>query len=398
MVCFVYDMAYPAHLRTWIEIDRRALRHNTEQFLNIIPRDARFMAVVKSNAYGHGLVHVAKALCTMFGGSTSKHTSKHWFGVDSIVEALVLRREGIKNPILVLGYTLPGRIPEAAVGDSTLTVSSFEALRMLAAAPKRPSFHIKIDTGMHRQGFLSGDIFKLLRMLKRFKLSPQGVYTHFASAKDPENPNYTLAQLVCFRDVISTFERAGFHGLIRHAAASGGTLLFPESHFDMVRVGMGMYGYWPSSESKISFLTREFKNKKFKSLKPVLTWKTIVSEVKEIPAGSYVGYDGTERVTKPTKIAVLPIGYWHGFDRGLSSIGEVLIREGRCRVLGRVSMDMTVVDATDIPHVRAGDEAVLIGRQRKGAIGADETAEKIMTTPYEFLTRLNPLIERIIKG
>lgn len=373
-------------LRTWIEIDTKALRSNAEQFLKLIPKMTRLMAVIKSNAYGHGLVQVAKLLSS---NQLPVPSNRLWFGVDSIVEALRLRREGIKNPILVLGYTPPSRLAEAGTNGIALTISNFEALKVLAALKKRPPIHIKIDTGMHRQGFLPSQTHQLIKLVRIFKLTPAGVYTHFASAKDRDDRHYTEAQLGRFGDVISAFERAGFTGLIRHAAASGGTLLFPESHLDVVRIGIGLYGYWPSKESGI-------KNRESRMiLKPVLTWKTIVSEVKTIPKGSYVGYDGTERVKRNTKIAVLPIGYWHGYDRGLSGIGEVLIRGRRAKVLGRVSMDMITVDVTAVSGVKAGDEAVLVGKQGKETIRADEIAEKIGTTHYEFLTRINPLIKRI---
>ncbi len=243
---------------------------------------------------------------------------------------------------------------------------------------------------MHRQGFLPPQTQQLIRIIKLHKLAPQGIYTHLASAKDPRDPRYTNTQLSLFGDVTSEFEKAGIRNMIRHAAASGGTLLFPESHLDMVRIGMGLYGYWPSEEAK----SQKRKAKSIR-LKPVLTWKTVVSEVKNIPKGSYVGYDGTERVKKNTAIAILPIGYWHGYDRRLSSMGVVLIRGRQARVLGRISMDMTVVDVTGISRIKVGDIAVLIGRQEKQAVWVDELAEKISTTQYEFLTRINPLIKRI---
>ncbi len=386
-------------LRTWIEIDKKALRHNVEQFLKLIPRRTRFMAVVKSNAYGHALVLVARALANL-QPTTYNLQPRLWFGVDSIVEALRLRREDVKNPIFVLGSTLPSRMREAAEHNIILTISNFESLAALAKLRERPAFHIKIDTGMHRQGFLPSETPKLVKLLKRLKLSPQGVYTHFAAAKDIAYPTYTLEQFKKFKVTVEKFKKAGFRNLIRHAAASGGTLLLPESHLDMVRVGMGIYGYFPSFE------LRTMKDELRIALRPVLTWKTIISEVKEIPAGSYVGYDLTERVSRKTKIAVLPIGYWHGYDRGLSSVGEVLIRGKRRKILGRVSMDMVTVDITDIngkskiqnpkSKIKVGDEAVLIGRQGQDAIWADELSLKIGTTPYEFLTRINPLMERVI--
>ena len=402
--------------RTWVEIDKKALQGNMEQFLKLIPEKTRLMAVVKSNAYGHGFTLVAKLLANfqfkifppkvdlrqrrMRLGSTSQadNFQKIWFGVDSITEALALRREGIKNPILVLGSTLPILFAEAIKENIIVTISNFASLAALGKTKNRPVFHIKIDTGMHRQGFLPKDIFKLIKILKRFKLSPQGIYTHFAAAKDIAYPSYTLAQLEKFKSVVSEFRRAGFTSLIRHAAASGGTLLFPESHLDMARIGMSLYGYFPSLEAKL-YLQDKVK------LKPVLAWKMLIAEIKEIPAGSYVGYDLTEKVSRKTKIAVLPIGYWHGYDRGLSGIGEVLIRGRRAKVLGRVSMDMIVVDITDINNkfkaqsskVKTGSEVVLIGRQGKEEIWADELALKIGTSQYEFLTRINPLIKRVVK-
>jgi len=390
-------------VRTWIEINLKELSHNVGEFLRIIPKRTQFMAVVKSNAYGHGLVQVAKQLAELgirnkeLGGGihNSKfaiHNSMLWFGVDSIVEGLRLRREGIKNPTLVLGATLPARLSDARESAIILTISNFDALRALSHLKEPPDFHIKIDTGMHRQGFLSKDILALLKMLKHSHLNPAGIYTHFAAAKDVAYPTYTKMQLAEFEKAVAAFHRAGFKNIVRHATASGGTLLFQETHLDMVRIGMGMYGYWPSMESKISRDYRGFASIVFN---PVLTWKTVITEIKEIPAGSAVGYDLTERVSRKTKIAVLPIGYWHGYDRGLSSVGEVLIRGKRVKVLGRVSMDMTVIDVTDVPWVKDGDEVVLIGKQKKDAIWADEVALKLGTTQYEVLTRINPLIRRI---
>ncbi|MDP3947972.1 MAG: alanine racemase [bacterium] len=371
-------------LRTWIELDREAVRHNVQVMRGLLGRKTRLMAVVKSNAYGHGLSTFSKLL----DGQGLPGQGVYGFCVDSVLEGFRLRKEGITKPILILGSTLPEHFSAAAESDIALTISTFEGFEAFLRVAKKPAIHIKIDTGMHRQGFFPAEISKLLKLLKRSKLAPSGAYTHFA-AKDWGYPVYTELQFAQFKKALTVFERAGFKDLIRHAAASDATLLFPESHLDMVRVGMALYGYWPSWAAKVKHPPRMH-------LKPVLTWKTIVSEIKEIPAGSYVGYDLTERVSRKTKIAVLPIGYWHGYDRGLSSIGEVLIRGKRRRVLGRVSMDMTVVDVTAIPGVSIGDEVVMIGAQGKEAIGADEPALKIGTSHYEFLTRINPLIERIV--
>lgn len=371
-------------IRTWIELDKKALFHNLETFLGLIGAKAKFMAVIKSNAYGHGLVATAK---TFMGDKEFQKLG--WFGVDSIVEGMRLRKEGISIPIHILGMTLPSRIIDAARNNISITISNFEALDYFFKSLQKPKFHLKVDTGMHRQGFLFEDISRLILALKKRKLAPQGIYTHFSAAKDPSCPAYTLGQLKLFLAIDKKFKQAGFGNYIRHASATGGTLLMPKAHLDMVRVGIGLYGYWPSDELKI-----KNENKKI-DLKPVLQWKTIVGEIKKIPSGSFVGYDLTERVSRLTTIAVLPIGYWHGFDRGLSGIGEVLVGGRRRKVLGRVSMDMVVVDITEKPKVRVGDEVVLIGGQGREFIWADEIALKIDTSQYEFLTRLNPLMKRV---
>ena len=372
-------------VRTWVEIDARALRSNAEQFLTLIPPTTRLMAVIKSNAYGHGLIPVAKSLLALRSFSEGG-----WFGVDSITEARRLRREGIQHPILVLGHTLLSRVAEAGAGKITLTVSNFEAVEMIAKEKNAPPVHIKVDTGMHRQGFLPSEIPRLIKTLKHHRITPTGIYTHFASAKDPADTEYTRRQFLLFQNILTEFRDAGFTSMIRHAASSGAALLFPETHLDMVRIGMGLYGYWPSQESEI------MKQELGIILKPVLTWKTIIGEIKTIPAGSSIGYDCTEQVKRRTKIAVLPIGYWHGYDRGLSGAGEVLIRGARAKILGRISMDMIVIDITDIPRVRVGDEVVLLGIQGRATLSAHDLAEKIHTTHYEVLTRINPLIRRIM--
>lgn len=379
-------------VRTWIDIDSNALRHNAEQFLRLIPQETRLMAVVKSNAYGHGLVHVAKILSSI-GPPASRF--QIWFGVDSIVEGLCLRREKIQNPILVLGYTLPSRVKEAVEHDMAITVSSFEMLKVLQFLRAHPRFHLKLDTGLHRQGLLERDIPELIRILHHARLVPEGVFTHFASAKSPHDISYTESQIKQFCSMVSIVRQSGFPNLIRHASATGGTLLFPEAHFDMVRIGMGLYGYWPSEEIRTMNQESGIKNRRFKmTLKQILTWKTVVSEIKEIPKGAYVGYDGAMRVSRPTRMAVAPIGYWHGYDRRFSNIGTVLVRGKRAPVLGIISMDMTMIDVTGIRNVKIGDEVVMIGRQGREKIMADDMAQGIGTTAYELLTRLNPLIRR----
>jgi len=386
------------NLRTWIEIDTKALRSNIGAFRRLIGAKTLLMAVVKSNAYGHGLEEFARA------GQAIKLADRRpgidWFGVDTFAEARRLRKAGIRKPILVLGYTLPAYFREAGRRNISLTLSTFENIKALKRLRPQPKIHIKIDTGLHRQGFLPEEIHRVINELKRAGIikEVEGVYTHLAAAKDKTNSffnRYTLAQLGKFEKAYLDFEAHGFLPFLRHAAATAATIWYPQSRYDLVRIGIGLYGLWPSMG------TRQTANRESPiagiKLKPILVWKTLVSEIKSIPAGSYIGYDLTERTIGNTRLAILPVGYWHGFSRRLSGSGEVLIRGRRCRVLGLVSMDMTAVDVTNIPGVRIGDQAVIIGRQGKEEVSAYELAKKIGTSHYEVVTRINPLIKRIYK-
>jgi alanine racemase len=348
----------------------------------MIPKKTRLMAIVKSNAYGHGLIDFSKEI---------EKLGADFLGVDSMTEARALRREGIKLPILVLGYTLPELFAEAASDDISLTISSFENLNVLKKieCEKPLKIHIKVDTGMHRQGFLAKDLPKILAEVKgqKSKVKIEGLYTHFAAAKNPAFPKDTRAQIAEFQKWIDAFKKAGLKPIV-HAAATAGAMLFPESHFDMVRIGIGLYGLWPAPEVKEFFKGRIF-------LKPALVWKSIVSEIKTLPKGSRIGYDLTEMLNKESRIAIVPIGYWHGYPRSLSSIGKVIVREKECRVLGRVSMDMLTIDVSDVKNIRVGDEVIVKGDDGAVLTSAEGIANLTDTSWYEVVTRLNPLIKRI---
>lgn len=370
-------------LRTWIEIDSDAIAHNVEVVRATVPQKVKIMSVIKSNAYGHGLIDFAK--------EAQKH-SIDWFGVDSIVEGVALRHAGISKPIFVLGYTLPERVAEAAELNISIALSTFELLEEIAHMKlSRPvSIHIKVDTGMHRQGFLPKDAPKLFEVLKKLskKVTVEGLFTHFAQAKNPAFPAKTHAQIEQFTWWREQFKQHGFEPMC-HNAASGGTLLYDNAHFDLVRCGIVMYGLWPSKEAERSRQLQLV-------LKPVLAWRAVLSEVKDVQAGESVGYDFTETLKRETKIGICPIGYWHGFPRSLSSAGEVLINGTRARVLGRVSMDMLILDITDVPTPAVGDIITIIGRDEGQEVTAEEMAQLADTSLYEVITRINPLIKRFI--
>ena len=340
------------------------------------------MAVVKSNAYGHGLFDFARAV---------EKLGVDMLAVDSVIEAFALRKYGVKKPMLVLGFTLKEHFSKAASQNISITVSNFEHLRALLKLKTMPHIHIKIDTGMHRQGFLPEDVPAVIRFLKQKfpRVNVEGLYSHLAGAKNPKDTSGTKKQIAEFEKVRALFFEAGFKPAC-HLAATSGTIAYPKTHYDMVRIGIGLYGMWPSDALK------KYYGKRIK-FSPVLSWKTMVSEIKDLPRGSKIGYNGTTTLTRDSWVAVCPIGYWHGYPRTLSHKAEVSIHGKRVPVLGTVSMDMIVIDVTRVPHARIGDAVTLIGREKNVEVTADELAELAGTVNYEIVTRLNPLIQKIYR-
>lgn len=342
------------------------------------------MSVVKSNAYGHNLSEFAKEV---------EKLGADYIAVDTVVEGLTLRREGVKIPIFVLGYTLPEMLLSADQAGIEITLSNFDYFTEINKLNlKKPiKVHIKVDTGMHRHGFQLAEMKKVISEIKKNKnIQVVGLFTHFAAAKNPAFPKQTQDQIKNFNLWREAFKKEGVK-LLAHACATSGTILFPEAHFDMVRIGIGQYGIWPSTE------TRAFINNKF-ILKPVLSWRTIVGEVKKIKVGEKLGYDFTEKLDKDSTVAILPIGYWHAFPRTLSGIGQVLIKGKRAKVIGRVCMDIITVNVTSIPGVKVGDEVTILGLDEKEKISVADIASMIDgSSEYETVTRINPLIKRIYK-
>ncbi len=299
-------------LRTWIELNTGSIKKNYQAFRSFLTPKVKMMSIVKSNAYGHGLADFSKEIC---------ECGIDWLGVDSVVEALRLRKERIKVPILVLGHTLSEMIEQAGDYEISLTVSTFDTLEKIVSLSlgKKLKIHVKADTGLHRQGFSIEEMSKVIEFLNDHKeiFEVEGLYTHFAKAKDPNDTAYTERQIKEFNIWREEFKKAGMNPLA-HAAATGGTLLYPNAHFDMVRIGAGFYGIWPSKETRSAM---EFKLK----LHPVLSWKSVLVETKKLPKGAGIGYDLTETLKRDSMIAICPIGYWHGYARALSSKGEMLV-------------------------------------------------------------------------
>ena len=376
-------------MKTWIEINKKNLNSNLSQFRKLVGEKVKIMGVVKANAYGHGLVVTSKII----------EKNVDWFGVDSLVEGIELRKNNIKKPILVLGYVELGDLKTAVKNKLSLTVYNKETIDCLGEIPIKnpyfnPKIHLKLETGTGRQGIPETDLAEFLKHIKKYpSIKIEGASTHYANIEDTTDSSYAKNQLAVFRRMVAAIEAEGFKIPFKHTACSAAAILFPETRFDMVRLGISMYGLWSSKETKA--IANSGKNKL--NLKPAIFWKTKIAQLKKIKSGAAIGYGLTEILSRDSLIAILPIGYFDGYDRKLSSIGNVLIRGQRCKILGRVYMNMIIVDATDLKNVKIEDEAVLLGKQGKEEITAEEIAQKIGTINYEVISRINPLIPRVIK-
>jgi alanine racemase len=371
-------------LTKWIEVDKNALLHNLGEFKKIVGHKVTVCPVVKANAYGHGLKEVVSILKNHSG----------WFAVDSLDEALIVKKAVGKKNIITLGYIPLDRLKEAVDSDISVTIYNIETLEHIAAlnSKSRVKVHLKIETGLNRQGLRGSLLLELAKFIqnhdKLFEL--EGTSTHFANIEDTLDPSYAMKQLEEFKSEIKLLPQ---RPKIVHCAASAGTLLHKSTHFNMVRVGIGLYGLWPSAETKTALKTKV--NTVVVKLSSALTWKSLVAQVKEIKAGESVGYGRTWLAKRNSRIVVIPVGYSDGYDRKLSNTGRVLIHGKSCPVLGRVAMNMIVADVSRLKGVKLEDEVVLLGSQGNESITAEELAEKSGTINYEIVSRINSLIPRI---
>lgn len=376
-------------LLSWCEVDAGALRHNLSALRSLLGPESKLLFVVKANAYGHGLREVA-GLAPSLGVDA--------LGVHQLDEAAEARAAGWTGPVWVLGYTPRARLSDGLDLGVELTVydtATLEALDRLGRARGTPApCHLKLETGTSRQG-ISGE--ELDRFLGIFSTSPgvhlTGVSTHFANIEDTTDHTFARGQVDRFRLLVDRVRAAGFTAAVPHAACSAALLVMPETAFGCARVGIAAYGIWPSRETLASHTSR---GEDLLRLCPVLSWKARIAQVKTIPAGAFVGYGCTRRTSRISRIAVLPVGYYEGYDRRFSNLAHVLVRGNRAPVMGRVCMDMFMVDVTDIPGVEPEDEAVLIGRQGDEEIRAVDLAAIAQTIPYEIVSRLSPQLPRIV--
>ena len=373
---------------TWVEISRSALENNIREFRRIIGPKTILCPCVKANAYGHGLVKTARIFLS---------AGADWLSVNALFEARMLRNSGITSPLYVLGYIPPEGLREALELDCRLVVIDKEHVRAIARAAKaagRPArVHIKVETGSNRMGVRLDGLVEFARFIQKQKLVEiEGLATHFANIEDTTDHSFAELQLRRFIEASGLLKSAGIGVQIRHCANSAATILFPQTHFEMVRLGIAGYGMWPSNETYVSFV-KERKNNFH--LAPAFTWKTRIAQLKTVPAGEFVGYGCTYKTSHKTSLAIIPVGYYDGYDRGIAG-GHVLIRGRRAAIRGRICMDMLMAEVTDIAGVKAEDEVVLMGRSGEECISAELFAQWAATINYEVTTRVNDRIPRIL--
>lgn len=366
--------------KSWIEISKKSLLFNVTAFRSVVGNKVLFCGVIKANAYGHGLKEVSSVL---------EKSKIDWFAVDSANEALSLKGFGIKKPILVLGYVRLSELEEVINKNISFVVYNLETLKKIVtlSLKKKALIHLKIETGLNRQGIKEIDISKFVEFIKshKDKFITEGISMHFANIEDTKDPSFAKLQLKRFNEKVKEIETKGIKFDIKHATASAGVILYPSTHLDMVRVGIGLYGLHPSKETIDKII-----------LKPVMTWKTVIAQVKNVSKSESVSYGRTWVAKKKTKIAVIPAGYSDGFDRKLSNCGRVIVKGKYAPVIGRICMNMFMVDVTEISSVQLEDEVIIIGKNGNLEITADEIAQKIGTINYEVVSRINPLLPRIV--
>jgi alanine racemase len=374
----------------WVEIDAASFRQNVAAFRSRLGK-TELMPVIKSNAYGHGLLPIARLADSL---------GINWFGVNSVEEGISLRQAGFQQKILVLGYVPLAQAELAVEYDLRVVVYNPENIRALAEAARRQKkkfyLHLKVETGTNRQGIPIKKIGNIWREIKKHpQLVLEGLSSHFANIEDTTDDYYPKFQLENFRQAVDWFKQRDINVPLRHMSCSAASILFPETHFELARVGIGLYGLWPSKETMVSCRLR---GQEALRLKPVLSWRARVAQVKNVARGAYVGYGCTYRTTRPTRLAVIPVGYYDGYDRSLSNAAYVLIRGKRAPVRGRVCMNFFMVDVTDIPGVKLEDQVTLIGKDGRDKITADQLATLAGTINYEIVSRINPSIPRVVVG
>jgi len=370
---------------TVIKISRKSLSHNLAIFRHRLGKNVLLAPAVKANAYGHGLEIVSK-LAIKYGAD--------WLCVTSVQEALALRKVKITKPLMIIGPIAEEDLSLVLKTNSRVFAYSLPFAKKLAQIAKtgktEVKIHLKIDSGMSRQGILPSELENFIKKVSQYpQLKIEGIATHFATSDGTKNNKIFLNQLAIFKQSAAQAENILKKKLIKHCANSAAMMLYDDAIMDMCRPGISLYGYYPSREIK------KIWEKTNQPLWPVMTVATQISDIRKIAKGEGVSYGHTFRAIKPMTVALLPIGYADGWPRLLSNCGQVLIGGKIAPIVGRVCMNLTVVDISNTPKTKIGGEAIIIGRQKNWQITADDLAESAETINYEILTNWKESIKRI---
>jgi len=363
--------------RTWCEVSLDAMAHNLSEFRRVAP-DKKIMAVVKADAYGHGVFEISRTLADSGADALAVAFSD---------EALQLRKGGIKIPILVLGHTPVEYIGDLIENDITPTVYNFSTAKAVSNIAQRKNktakIHVKIDTGMNRLGYPPNEetVELILDLARLPGVEIEGIFTHFACA-DEQDAEFTETQFERFCAIVNRLEERGLHIPLKHVCNSAAAMRFPHMHMDMIRIGIALYGLYPS-DIKYNL-----------DLKPVMQLKSAIAHIKETEKNERVSYGGIYRTEARTKIATIPIGYADGYSRILSNKARVIVNGKFAPVLGRICMDQCMIDVTNVNNISIEDEVVLFGRQQGLSIPVEELAEIEGTINYELLCVIGKRIPR----
>jgi len=371
---------------SYIEISKANLIHNVKQFRGLLNPGTKLACVIKSNAYGHGDKEVVKIL--------NPYTD--YFQINSI-EELERIKSVVKKPVLILGYVNKNNIGKAIKIGCILCIFDLNHALLINEAARRigkkQKVHIAIDSHLGREGILPGDVKVFIKEIKKMKnIEVDGVYSHFANIEDTMNFTHAQRQIDTYHKSIEIFKEEGLDKINTHISATSGILVYEkgDNSHKIVRLGIGLYGMWPSEHL-------EYLNRKRIIIKPIMKWVTHIAQIKILPPNHPIGYGLTYITKKNTKIAVIPQGYADGLPRSLSNSGEVLIKGKRVKILGRVAMNMMVVDVSSLKDVMIEDEVILLGEQGKNTITPEQIAKEAGTINYEITTRISPLLPRIVK-
>jgi alanine racemase len=378
-------------MKTHIEINAEHLIHNLKEFQKLTHKNLMF--VVKANAYGHGLkevVSIAKELDFI-----------DYYAVDALEEAITVRCGDEAKKILIIGWADEDQLTTIIAREFEMVVPSMDYLKQVEAIAKkvgkRAKAHLKVETGTARMGMRPEEVKGIIEeaklkngVLNNDHVDFTGLYSHFANIEDTTDHSFAQSQLDIFNKLLDSIGSKADH-LLKHFSCSASTLLFPKTHFDIARIGISAYGFWPSKPTYVSYIE---KKKPAIQLKPVLSWYSKVAQVKILEKGESIGYGLTYRAFDRSRVIVVPVGYYDGYDRKLSNHATIIVNGVNAPVRGRVCMNMLMADVTHIPEIKQGDKVILIGSEGEESISADHLAEWAGSINYEIVSRINPLIPR----